>query len=52
MGWLEHELLEAHSFDEASFCLDAEPVFNADTEQQMAFCPKSGKMKVWRWLDR
>lgn len=50
---LLQEGLEDHvqSMKAASDCLDIEEVFNTDTEQQMAFCPKTGKMKAWRWLD-
>jgi len=33
---------------EIASCLDIEPVLNIETQQQMAFCPATGEMQVWR----
>ncbi|MCK5806215.1 MAG: hypothetical protein KAI66_25510, partial [Lentisphaeria bacterium] len=38
------------SLDELAACLDVEPVLNEESYQQMAFCPRTGEMKVWRWV--
>ncbi len=40
------------SLDEVARVLDVEPVLNDDSYQQMAFCPASGEVRVWRWLSR
>lgn len=48
---LEQELLErvnVKSLDEVADSLDAEPVCNEDSHQQMVFCPGAGEYKVWR----
>lgn len=31
-------------------CLDVEPVCNEESFQQMAFCPRTGEVKAWRWV--
>jgi len=31
--------------------LRIKPVRNDDSYQQMIFVPKTGAMKVWRWVD-
>jgi len=32
----------------AAACLNEVPVFNEDTVQKMAFCPKTGDIRIWR----
>ena len=38
----------AIGLEEVASCLDTESVLNEDTQQKMIFCPKTGKMRVWR----
>lgn len=38
------------SLDDAAECLDVDPVRNEESYQQMVFCPKTGDIKVWRWV--
>lgn len=49
---LEEALLNTDSEDleEIAGCLDIEPVQNDWSLQQMAFCPRTGEIKVWRWV--
>jgi hypothetical protein len=48
---LDRALAEAgpiHSLDEVAGLLNVPPVFNRYTVQQMAFCPRTGDVRVWR----
>jgi predicted choloylglycine hydrolase len=48
---LEEALLDTEGDpDDLAECLDIEPVQNDWSLQQMAFCPRTGEIKVWRWL--
>lgn len=49
---LEKELLNTRcdSLDVAAASLDVEPVQNDESYQQMAFCPRTEEIKVWRWV--
>lgn len=38
----------AKTLVQAAGCLKVDPVRNEDSEQQMAFCPKTGEVKIWR----
>jgi hypothetical protein len=42
--------VEPGALEEAARVLDAEPVLNKFTCQQMAFCPRTGEVRVWRRL--
>jgi hypothetical protein len=44
-------LPRASSLDMVGSALNGEPVLNADTCQQMVFCPGSGEVKVWRRVE-
>ena len=35
---------------DAAACLDEPPVCNADSYQQMVFVPRTGEIKIWRWI--
>jgi predicted choloylglycine hydrolase len=48
---LRDALFEAKDIDDAFACLDIKDVLNDLTEQQMAFCPKTGEVRVCRWAD-
>ena len=51
---LEQELKDAgaaRTLEEVALCLDADPVCNEDSHQQMAFCPRSGEVAVWRTVN-
>jgi hypothetical protein len=39
------------AFEEVAGALNADPVLNVETCQQMVFCPRSGDVRVWRRLD-
>ena len=41
---------DASSIEDVASVLDVEPVCNDESYQQMAFCPRSGEVKAWRWL--
>ncbi|MFL5328508.1 MAG: C45 family autoproteolytic acyltransferase/hydrolase [Gemmataceae bacterium] len=43
-------LTNAGTLEQAAQILDAEPVRNKFTCQQMAFCPRTGDVRVWRRL--
>jgi len=50
---LEEALLRAPSNSDArrmSRCLDEDQVFNESTQQQMVFVPRTGELKVWRYV--
>lgn len=36
--------------DDVARCLDVDPVCNDDSYQQMAFCPRTGALRAWRWV--
>lgn len=38
------------SIDDLASCLDVDPVVNDDSCQQMAFCPRTGDVRAWRWI--
>lgn len=40
------------TLDDVAACLDVEPVQNEQSFQQMAFCPATGELRAWRWIDR
>jgi hypothetical protein len=40
----------AEALDEVAAALDVDPVTNEESYQQMAFCPKTGDFRVWRWV--
>ncbi len=40
------------SIEAVAGCLDAEPVRNEDSHQQMVFVPCRREVRVWRWLPR
>lgn len=42
--------LDTGDLEEIAGSLDTEPVQNEDSYQQMAFCPRTGGIKVWRWV--
>jgi hypothetical protein len=51
---LARALVEALPYDAligAANCLGLPPVLNVDTCQQMAFCPGTGEVKVWRRVE-
>jgi len=51
---LEEELSSlkgASSLEEVAACLDVSPVCNEQSYQQMAFCPGSGEVRAWRWVE-
>jgi predicted choloylglycine hydrolase len=48
-GLLEKRLTGEKTFRQTFNALDEDWVLNGDTTQQMAFCPKTGEMKVGRW---
>lgn len=41
--------VKSRNFEDYGQALDVEPVLNDDAYQQMIFCPKTGKIKVWRY---
>jgi hypothetical protein len=46
------ELAPDSDLRDVAACLDVEPVRNDDTYQQMLFVPRTGELRVWRWLQR
>jgi hypothetical protein len=43
-------LPESADLKSAAECLDEAPVLNCDTYQQMLFVPRTGELRVWRWV--
>ncbi len=50
---LEKALMKTsvNNIEEIAKCLDIDLVLNDDTCQQMAFCPETGDIRIWRWVD-